>query len=54
MSSSTISHVQGLPRIATVLVALLLFAPGLLAQDEVVREGYFEVRSATTASFSAA
>ena len=47
MSSSTISHLQGLPRIATVLVALLLFAPGL-AQDEIVREGYFEVRSATT------
>ncbi len=47
MPSSTISHLQGLSRIATVLVALLLFAPGL-AQDEIVREGYFEVRSAST------
>ena len=47
MSSSTISHLQGLSRIATVLVALLLFAPGL-AQDEIVREGYFEVRSASS------
>jgi len=50
MSSSLNSRLQGLPRIATVLVALLsvlMVAPGL-AQDEVEREGYFEVRSATT------
>ncbi len=50
MSSSLNSRLQRLPRIATVLVALLsvlMVAPGL-AQDEVVREGYFEVRSATT------
>ena len=50
MSLSLNSRLQGLPRIATVLVALLsvlTVAPGL-AQDEVEREGYFEVRSATT------
>ena len=50
MSSSLNSRLQGLPRIATVLVALLsvlMVTPGL-AQDEVEREGYFEVRSATT------
>ena len=50
MSLSLNSRLQGLPRIATVLVALLsvlMVTPGL-AQDEVEREGYFEVRSATT------
>jgi len=50
MSSPTKPHLLRIPRGATVLAALLsllMFATGL-AQDEVVREGYFEVRSAAT------
>ena len=50
MSSLTKSRNSGMPRVAAVVVALLSllsFATGL-AQDEVEREGYFEVRSATT------
>ena len=50
MSSPTKSRNSGMPRAAAGVVALLsllTFATGL-AQDEVEREGYFEVRSATT------
>jgi hypothetical protein len=50
MSSLTKTCLLRMPRGATVLAALLslmMFSTGL-AQDEVVREGYFEVRSATT------
>lgn len=50
MSSLTKTCRLRMPRRATVLAALLsllMFGTGL-AQDEVVREGYFEVRSATT------
>jgi len=46
-----IAHLKPLPRIALLLIALLTLGTSL-AQEGVEREGYFEVRSASTESVS--
>lgn len=46
-----IAHLKPSPRIALLLIALLTLGTGL-AQEGVEREGYFEVRSASTESVS--
>jgi hypothetical protein len=47
--ASSIAHLKPSPRIALLLIALLTLGTGL-AQEGIEREGYFEVRSASTDS----